>query len=72
MTMNFMVRGTYAQVRQFINLLELSRNFVVIDQITLADSTDETQLLNLNIQIKTLFHEPLDPSEQAARRGGTS
>ncbi|HUF17861.1 MAG TPA: type 4a pilus biogenesis protein PilO [Thermoanaerobaculia bacterium] len=72
MTMNFMVRGTYAQVRQFINLLELSQNFVVIDQITLADSTDETQLLNLNIQIKTLFHEPLDPSEQAARRGGTS
>ncbi len=72
MTMNFMVRGTYAQVRQFINLLELSQNFVVIDQIMLADPTDETQLLNLNIQIKTLFHEPLDPSEQSARRGGTS
>lgn len=72
MSMNFAVRGTYAQVRQFINLLELSEHFVVIDQVTLADPSDDSQLLNLNIQIKTLFHQKPDPSQRASRQAGTS
>lgn len=71
MSMTFAVQGTYAQVRQLINLLELSNHFVVIDQITLADAANE-QLLNLNIGIRTLFHEKPDPDEMKAPRGGSS
>lgn len=72
MSITFAVQGTYAQVRQLINMLELSSHFVVIDQVTLTDTADETQLLNLNIQLKTLFHEKPDPEQQKQRRGGSS
>jgi len=72
MSINFGVQGTYSQVRQLINLLELSSHFVVIDQISLADGSTEDQRLNLSIQIKTLFHEKPDPKEQTERRGGSS
>lgn len=71
MSITFAVQGTYAQVRQLINLLELSDHFVVIDQITLNDMQTDSQLLNLNLQLKTLFREKPDPS-QAQRRRSTS
>jgi hypothetical protein len=54
-TITFSVQGNYQQVRRLINLLELSRQFIIIDQITLASSQD--QLLTLNLQLKTLFRD---------------
>ena len=51
----FGVEGTYEQVRRLINLLELSRQFVIIDQVSLA--TREGQTLTLNLRLKTLFRE---------------
>lgn len=55
----FTVNGTYAQARRLINLLELSRQFVIIDEITLTAA--EAQSLTLNLHIKTLFRdEPTD------------
>ena len=53
--MSFNVRGSYAQARRLINLLELSRQFIIIDQIRLAASDDET--LTLTLHIKTLFRD---------------
>ena len=50
----FGVNGTYEQVRRLINLLELSRQFVIIDQIGLA-AADQT--LNFNLNVKTLFRD---------------
>lgn len=58
----FAVNGTYAQVRRLINLLELSRQFVIIDTIGL--SAAEQQSLTLNLHIKTLF------KDEASSAGG--
>lgn len=51
----FSVEGTYEQVRRLINLLELSRQFVIIDQVSLQ--TREGQTLTLGLRLKTLFRE---------------
>ena len=54
-SITFSVQGTYQQVRRLINLLELSRQFIIINQIALGSSQD--QLLTLNLQLKTLFRD---------------
>jgi hypothetical protein len=51
----FGVEGTYEQVRRLINLLELSRQFVIIDQISLAAREGNT--LTLTLRLKTLFRD---------------
>ncbi|HUP62161.1 MAG TPA: hypothetical protein VNA69_17270 [Thermoanaerobaculia bacterium] len=51
----FGVEGTYEQVRRLINLLELSRQFVIIDQIGLSQR--EGQTLTLSLHLKTLFRD---------------
>jgi Tfp pilus assembly protein PilO len=56
---SFTVQGTYQQVRRLINLIELSDQFMIIDQLGLASAADENSgIINLTIQIKTLFHDP--------------
>ena len=61
----FTVQGSYQQVRQLINRLELSPQFVILDQITLNSGTD--QLLTLNLQVKTLFRgRPVDAPRSSA------
>ena len=52
---SFGVEGTYEQVRRLINLLELSRQFVIIQSISLAASED--QVLTLDLQLKTIFRD---------------
>jgi hypothetical protein len=54
-TIAFTVQGKYQQVRRLINLLELSQQFVIIDQIAL--SAAENQSLTLTLQLKTLFRD---------------
>ncbi|HET7712582.1 MAG TPA: hypothetical protein VFL80_11680 [Thermoanaerobaculia bacterium] len=51
----FSVQGTYQQVRRLINLLELSRQFVIIDSVALTSGND--QVLTLNLHLKTLFRD---------------
>lgn len=51
----FAVDGTYAQVRRLINLLELSDQFVIIDQIALA--AREGEKLTLSLHLSTLFRD---------------
>ncbi|HEX8172007.1 MAG TPA: hypothetical protein VF824_15830 [Thermoanaerobaculia bacterium] len=51
----FSVEGTYGNVRRLINLLELSRQFVIIDSIGLT--AREGQNLSLTIHLKTLFRD---------------
>jgi hypothetical protein len=51
----FGVAGTYAQARRLINLLELSQQFVIIDQISL--SAAEGEQLSLALHLKTLFRD---------------
>jgi hypothetical protein len=59
----FPVEGTYQQIRRLINLLELSDQFVIIDQITLSSGTGEN--LNMTIRVKTLFR---DTAEKGPRQ----
>ncbi|HEX7190629.1 MAG TPA: hypothetical protein VF381_03550 [Thermoanaerobaculia bacterium] len=65
-TISFSVQGNYQQVRRLINLFELSRQFIIIDQITLASSQD--QLLTLNLQLKTLFRDTTPVANERAAR----
>lgn len=51
----FAVDGSYAQVRRLINLLELSDQFVIIDQIALV--TRDGERLTLNLHLTTLFRD---------------
>lgn len=53
--MSFNVTGTYAQARRLINLLELSRQFVIIDGITLNSA--EGEVLALDLHVKTIFRD---------------
>lgn len=55
----FPVEGTYEQVRRLINLLEVSDQFVIIDQIGLASSTGDK--LAVTIRVKTLFRNTAAP-----------
>ena len=60
----FTVQGTYQQIRRLINLLELSRQFVIIDSIGLTAAQDEK--LTLVLHLKTLFRE--EPADLASDR----
>lgn len=63
---SFSVTATYGQVRRMINLLELSNQFVIIDQISLAQG--EGNLLTLNLRIKTLFRDEASPAAAGGNR----
>lgn len=51
----FTVEATYDQARRMINLLELSQQFIIIDQIALT--ANENDRLTLNLHLKTLFRD---------------
>lgn len=50
----FPVRGSYASLRQFINLLELTESFVVLEGVTMNESEPELQI---SLSLSTLFAE---------------
>jgi len=60
----FTVKGSYEQARRLINLLELSRQFVIIDAIGLAAGEGDT--LTLNLHLKTIFRDDPDNDLDAA------
>jgi len=63
----FNVQGTYQQVRRLINLIELSDEFMIIDQLSLATAAEENSgVISLTIRIKTLFRDPKVESPQGA------
>jgi len=52
-SVGFPVEGTYQQIRRLINLLEVSDQFIIIDQVSLGSESGEK--LNMTIRVKTLF-----------------
>ena len=62
---SFNVQGTYQQVRRLINQLELSPQFIIIDQIGLTSETGD--LLTMSIHVKTLFRETT-PARRASNQ----
>jgi type IV pilus assembly protein PilO len=64
----FSVEGTYIELRKFINLLEVSRSFLSLDEATLASSAEGPEL-KIDLRISTLFaREPEGPGAPAAAR----
>lgn len=59
MTITFTVQGTYQQIRRLINAIELSDQFVIIEQIGLSSESGER--LSMNLQLKTLFRDAAAP-----------
>ncbi len=59
MGISFNVEGTYEQVRQLINLIELSDEFLIIDRIGMRTSNENR--LALNLALKTLFRGEVEP-----------
>ena len=55
LTVAFRVEGTYEQIRNLINLIEMSPHFIIIQQIDLVDTSDGGQKLGLSLSLKTLF-----------------
>jgi hypothetical protein len=52
----FPVQGTYGELRQFLNLLELSDSFLTLEAVTLSEETrDEGPELQMNLTLSTLF-----------------
>jgi hypothetical protein len=58
----FPVQGSYASLRRFINFLELTETFVVLEGIEMNESEPQ---LNISLSLSTLFAEGPAP-----RRGG--
>lgn len=58
----FTVEGSYQQVRQLINKLELSDQFVIIDQVGLSSDTGQNLIMTLHV--KTLFRDGTAPRHQ--------
>lgn len=68
-TITFSVDGSYAQLRQLINFIELSDSFLILDQVALRGNNAEGPL-RISLKLSTLFtakgaHEaaPAAPAE---------
>lgn len=70
-SISYSVQGNYQQVRRLINLLELSDQFTIIDSLTVI-ATDDPNVLNVNLRLKTLFREPLTPPGQPLTQSTTA
>lgn len=65
----FPVEGTYQELRQFLNLLELSNSFLTLESITLAEAgADQGPELRMNLTISTLFSQEGGAEEAGAVR----
>ncbi len=67
--MNFAVSGTYDQLRSFINFLELTEHFFILNSVALGESGEDQRnpTLSIKLSISTIFTtreiEPLEESE---------
>ena len=74
-SVNVPLSGDYRNLRQFINKIEKSENFLIVDSVTLGGSKDGGALLDLNIHLSTFFDAPevrlLKPAAPAKPEGKT-
>ena len=60
----FTVGGTYPQLRQLINFLELSSSFLTLEGVRLSGDSQQPGQLRIDLNISTLF--AADPAAEAA------
>lgn len=63
------LEGGYENLRQFIQAVENSEEFLVIEQVAIDEATDGSALLELNITLATYFDLPPAIRERLERRG---
>jgi hypothetical protein len=51
----FTVEGSYGELRRLISLLEQSRSFLTLEDVTLSGQRDQEQELQINLTVSTLF-----------------
>lgn len=54
-SMVFQVTGDYLSLRRFINFLELSDSFLILEKISMNETGGENHILRVNLHISTLF-----------------
>jgi Tfp pilus assembly protein PilO len=62
------LEGGYGSLRKFIQAVENSDKFLVIEQVALATGRDGGALIQLNIVVATYFDDPGASAAKAARR----
>lgn len=60
----FNATGSYDQVRRLVNLLELSDQFVIINQLSI--STSEKGMVTVALNLKTLFRETPEETQASS------
>ena len=55
---NVPLAGDYRNLRQFINKIEKSQNFLIVESVSLGGAKDGGALLDLNIRLSTYFDAP--------------
>jgi Tfp pilus assembly protein PilO len=68
MTMIVPLEGGYANLRKFLQAVESSDKFLVIEQVALAQGHEGGAILQLNIALATYFDDPEGRAFQDARR----
>jgi Tfp pilus assembly protein PilO len=68
----FSVAGTYVELRRFINLLEVSRSFLSLDEVTLGSGSAEGPELRIDLTLSTLFARDTEDSGAPAAAGAAA
>ncbi len=64
----FSVKGQYEELRRFINFIELSEHFLILEEIRVSDTTEGS--LSVALRISTLFENSGYQESRAAAGGG--
>ena len=65
------LNGSYENLRAFINAVENSENFLIVEAVTLADSKEGGVILSLSIAMSTYFFDP-DVRAKPGQEGGAA
>lgn len=66
LSVGFRVEGTYEQIRNMINLIELSPHFIIIEEVSLVDASEGGRNLAMSLTLKTLFRSEAEREQPTA------
>lgn len=69
-SMVFNVTGSYMALRQFVNLLELSDEFLILEEVRVVDAGSGGQNVRLDLRVSTLFQRGDEEMSTASVGGG--
>ena len=62
----FSVEGTYVELRRFVNLLEVSRSFLSLDEVTVSGTSEGTEL-RIDLALSTLFAQDTEDAGASSK-----